>query len=143
MHIPERQQERARASTKQSPLQTQQLIPIRHRVHSRGAAAQGDQLRLKPHLIEVVQVQVTVAHLDSGKHGVVLPVDSVGGHVQQSRLCPSLTQDLRGSLCSYKQLRLGKERGNRLHFAQYEGRALVRNSENQGVKSGGDLLLLA
>ena len=44
VHVPEGEQQRAGARTEKPALQAKQFIAFRNEVHSRSAAAQGDQL---------------------------------------------------------------------------------------------------
>src|SRR5947209_14371959 len=60
VYVPQRQQQGRGPSTEKAPLKPKQFVTGGHEVHTRGATAQGHQLCVQLHLVEVIQIQVPI-----------------------------------------------------------------------------------
>src|SRR5438874_13366317 len=74
MNVPQREQQSGRPGAEQAALKAQQLVAGGHKVHAGGAATQSDQPSVQLHLVEVIQIEVSIAQTDARKHGVILAI---------------------------------------------------------------------
>jgi len=65
MHVPQRQKQRGGAGAEETTLKPEQLVSGSDEIHAGGATAQRNQICVQPHLVEIVQIQVTVTQPDA------------------------------------------------------------------------------
>jgi hypothetical protein len=101
--IPEGEKEGGCAGAKEAALEAEELVTGGDNVHPGGTAAQGHVAGGQSHLIEIVEVKVTITEANAGEHGVVLTVGAVGGDVQQRALRPLFSEGVRSGLAAEEE----------------------------------------
>jgi len=83
------------------------------------------------HLVEVVEVEVSLAEADAGEHGVVLAVGAVGGDMEESALGPLFFEDVSSGVCAKEEIRLGEDLGDGLNFGEDVGGAIIWDAHDE------------
>src|SRR5690242_19133034 len=131
--VPQGQQQRASAGEKSSADETEEFISGGNHVQARGATAERKKIRRKAHLVELVEVEKTVAKANSGKHGIVRPESSMGGDVNQAAVRSFLKQQAVVRVLADMKLRTGQGCVHGFRFGADERSLFVGNAEHQGT----------
>src|ERR1700760_526932 len=67
VNVPEGQKQGAGSGVKGATDQAEQFVARRHDVESGGAAAEGEQFGVEAHLVELVEMEISIAQSDAGE----------------------------------------------------------------------------
>src|SRR5579859_7247612 len=127
--VPQGKQQGSCPSAEQASLKTQQFIAGSNEIHASSAAAQSHQSGIQFHLVQVIQIQVSVSEANPGKHGIVLAIHAVCGDVKQPTLRSLLSEQGRCGLFAQVEGGTGKQGAHAANFVQDLRRALIRDAK--------------
>src|SRR5208282_4829481 len=118
------------AGAKEAALKAEKFVTCGDKVHAGGATAERDVAGGEAHLVEIVEVKVSIAEADAGEHGVVLAVGAVGGDVKEGALGPLFFEGVGGGLGAEEELWVRQDSCHGLDFRQNVGGALVGDAHD-------------
>src|ERR1700722_1695022 len=128
--VPKGEQQGASAGVEGAADQTEELVASGDDVEAGGTTAEGEQLGVEPHLVELIEVEITVAEGDAGKHGIVWAEAAVSCDVDHAAVDSLFDQFFVGGGGAQVELGVGEHSMNGVDLVPNQGRFFVGDTKD-------------